>query len=94
MLRHEYRRPGQDGLIRKFSYAVPIPGWNMFVGTGAYLDDLDARMKPLAWVLGLAFFGIALVAGGIALMIGRSIAEPLDAARRPHAGHRPGPARR
>ena len=52
-LRYEYRRPGQEELIRKFSYAVPIPGWDMFVGTGAYLDDLDARMKPLAWLLGL-----------------------------------------
>ena len=78
MLRYEYRRPGQEELIRKFSYAVPIPGWNMFVGTGAYLDDLDARMKPLAWVLGLAVLGIAMVAGSIASMIGRSIAKPLD----------------
>ena len=76
-LRYEYRRPGQEELIRKFSYAVPIPGWNMFVGTGAYLDDLDARMKPLAWLLGLAILGIALVAGSIAWLIGRSISKPL-----------------
>ena len=76
-LRYEYRRPGQEELIRKFSYAVPIPGWDMFVGTGAYLDDLDARMKPLAWLLGLAILGIALVAGSIASMIGRSISKPL-----------------
>jgi methyl-accepting chemotaxis protein len=76
-LRYEYRRPGQEELIRKFSYAVPIPGWNMFVGTGAYLDDLDARMKPLAWLLGFAILGIALVAGGIAWLIGRSISKPL-----------------
>jgi methyl-accepting chemotaxis protein len=76
-LRYEYRRPGQEELIRKFSYAVPIPGWNMFVGTGAYLDDLDARMKPLAWLLGFAILGIALVSGGIAWLIGRSISKPL-----------------
>jgi len=76
-LRYEYRRPGQEELIRKFSYAVPIPGWNMFVGTGAYLDDLDTRMKPLAWLLGLAILGIALVAGSIAWLIGRSISKPL-----------------
>jgi methyl-accepting chemotaxis protein len=76
-LRYEYRRPGQEELIRKFSYAVPIPGWDMFVGTGAYLDDLDTRMKPLAWLLGLAILGIALVAGSIASMIGRSISKPL-----------------
>jgi methyl-accepting chemotaxis protein len=77
MLRYEFRKPGQEELIRKFSYAVPIPGWNMFVGTGAYLDDLDAKMKPLALVLGLAVLGIALVAGSIAWMIGRSISKPL-----------------
>ena len=67
----------KDELIRKFSYAVPIPGWNMFVGTGAYLDDLDTKMKPIAAVLGLAILGIALIAGSIAWMIGRSISKPL-----------------
>ena len=77
MLRYEFRKPGQEELIRKFSYAVPIPGWNMFVGTGAYLDDLDTKMKPIAAVLGLAILGIALVAGSIAWMIGRSISKPL-----------------
>ena len=77
MLRYEYRRPGQDELIRKFSYAVPIPGWNMFVGTGAYLDDLDTKMRPIALVLGLAILGIAAIAGSIAWTIGRSISRPL-----------------
>jgi methyl-accepting chemotaxis protein len=78
MLRNEFRKPGEEALIRKFSYAVPIPGWNMFVGTGAYLDDLDTKMKPIAAVLGFAILGIALVAGGIAWMIGRSISKPLS----------------
>ena len=55
MLRYEFRKPGEDELIRKFSYAVPIPGWNMFVGTGAYLDDLDTKMKPIAPCSGLPF---------------------------------------
>jgi methyl-accepting chemotaxis protein len=78
MLRYEFRKPGQEELIRKFSYAVPIPGWNMFVGTGAYLDDLDTKMRPIAAVLGLAILGIALVAGSIAWTIGRSISKPLN----------------
>jgi methyl-accepting chemotaxis protein len=39
----------------------PIPGWTCIVGTGAYLDDLDAKMKPIALVLGLAILGIALL---------------------------------
>ena len=49
----------------------------MYLGTGAYLDDLDAKMKPIAWVLGLAILGIGAIAGGIAWMIGRSISRPL-----------------
>ena len=78
-LYYEYPKPGasEKDIIRKVSYAVAIPGWNMFVGTGAYLDDLDVRMGPILWALGLAIFGIAVVAGSIAWMIGRSIARPL-----------------
>jgi methyl-accepting chemotaxis protein len=76
-LRYEYRKPGQEELTRKMSYAVAIPGWNMYVGTGAYLDDLDAKLKPIIWALGLAILGIGAIAGGIAWMIGRSISRPL-----------------
>ena len=76
-LTYEIKKPNQDELMRKLSYAVAIPAWNMYIGTGAYLEDLDAKLKPIAWVLGLAIFGIAVIAGSIAWMIGRSISRPL-----------------
>ncbi|EKS35508.1 methyl-accepting chemotaxis protein [Afipia clevelandensis] len=76
-LRYEYEKPGTKELIRKVSYAVAIPGWNMFVGTGAYLDDLDAKLMPIVWALGLAILAIAAFAGAIAWLIGRSITVPL-----------------
>ena len=63
--------------IRKIGYAVAVPGFDMYIGTGAYLDDLDAKMKPIAWMLGLAILGIAVIGGGIAWLIGRSISRPL-----------------
>jgi methyl-accepting chemotaxis protein len=75
---YDNKRPGQEELSRKMGYAVAIPAWNMFVGTGAYLDDIDAKMKPIAWMLGLSILGIAVIAGGIAWMIGRSISRPLN----------------
>ena len=78
LLYYEYVKPGEEKPIRKIGYAVAVPGFDMYVGTGAYLDDLDARMKPIAWVLGLAILGIAVIAGSIAWMIGRSIAKPLN----------------
>jgi methyl-accepting chemotaxis protein len=77
LLTYEYIKPGQEQPIRKIGYAAAIPGWNMYIGTGAYLDDLDAKLKPIAWLLALATLGIAAVAGGIAWIIGRSISRPL-----------------
>ena len=78
LLPYEYVKPGEEKPVRKIGYAVAVPGWNMYVGTGAYLDDLDAKLKPVVWALGLAMLVIALVSGGIAWLIGRSISRPLD----------------
>jgi len=74
---YDYVRPGEQRPVRKIAYAVAIPGWNMYVGNGAYLDDLDSKLQPMAWMLGLAIVGIGSVAGGIAWLIGRSISKPL-----------------
>jgi methyl-accepting chemotaxis protein len=78
LLPYEYVKPGEEKPVRKIGYAVAVPGWNMYLGTGAYLDDLDAKLKPVVWALGLAMLIIALVSGGIAWLIGRSISRPLD----------------
>jgi methyl-accepting chemotaxis protein len=77
LLTYEYVKPGQETPVRKIGYAVAVPGFDMYLGTGAYLDDLDAKLKPIAWLLGLSILGIAIVAGSIAWIIGRSISSPL-----------------
>jgi methyl-accepting chemotaxis protein len=77
LLTYEYVRPGEEKPIRKIGYAVAVPGFDMYLGSGAYLDDLDAKMRPIAWLLGLAILGIGVVSGSIAWMIGRSISRPL-----------------
>src|SRR5580700_5156625 len=78
LLTYEYVKPNEEKPVRKIGYAVAVPGWNMFLGSGAYLEDLDTKLKPVIWALGLAILFIALVSGGIAWMIGRSISRPLD----------------
>jgi methyl-accepting chemotaxis protein len=75
---YDYVKPGEQKPIRKMGYAVAIPGWDMYVGTGVYLDDLEAKLAPIAWLLGLSILGIAIVAGSIAWAIGRSISRPLN----------------
>jgi methyl-accepting chemotaxis protein len=78
-LAYEMPKPGTDEkiVLRKLSYAMAVPGWNMFVGTGVYLDDLDAKLIP-AWIaLGIALLVIGGLSGLVAWMMGRSISRPL-----------------
>jgi methyl-accepting chemotaxis protein len=77
LLHYDYVKPGEENLTRKIGYALDVPGMNMFVGTGAYLDDIDAKLRPIAWLLALATLVIGLVSGGVAWLLGRSISRPL-----------------
>src|SRR6202051_4874855 len=77
LLYYEYVKPNEEKPIRKVGYAVAVPGFDMYLGTGAYLDDLDAKMTPIAWTLGLAILAIGVIGGSIAWLIGRSISGPL-----------------
>ncbi|EGP10210.1 hypothetical protein CSIRO_0155 [Bradyrhizobiaceae bacterium SG-6C] len=74
---YSWQKPGQSELSPKVSYAAGIPGWNMFVGTGAYVDDLDAKLMKIVMALGGAILGIGVIAGAVAWLIGRSITRPL-----------------
>jgi methyl-accepting chemotaxis protein len=74
----DYMKPGTTQPIPKVGYSVWLPFWNMYLGTGIYINDIDARMQPLKWMLGLSILGIAVIAGGIAWLISRSIGGPLN----------------
>lgn len=37
-----FSKPGTTNLIEKISYAKQVPGKDWFIGTGAYIDDIDA----------------------------------------------------
>jgi methyl-accepting chemotaxis protein len=79
MLRYDYVRPGGTTPVPKLAYAMPVPGWDLLVGSGVYLDDLDAAFRPLL----LRYLGagllLALVVGGLAWAIARGIARPINA---------------
>jgi methyl-accepting chemotaxis protein len=77
LLHYEYMKPGEKTPVRKIGYAVAVPGFDMYLGTGAYLDDLDDKFRPIIWVLAIAIVGIGAVSSAIAWLLGRSISRPL-----------------
>jgi len=86
-----FEKPGK-GLQPKLSYAEMIPGTNYWVGTGVYIDNIDAKKAEISDEIGAmvktASYGIggvvlALLLLGVlplSLMIFRSIISPLNAA--------------
>ena len=72
-----YPKPGATDAQPKLAYAQSVPGWNMVIGTGLYVDDLrSAAIANLerfaAWVGGLLLACIA-----VAWIVSHGITRPL-----------------
>jgi methyl-accepting chemotaxis protein len=72
-----FPRPGGKDPVPKLQYLVQIPGWNWMVGSGLYLDDVNAlvwraALKQIA--AGAAVLAITVVLG---LAIARSVLRQL-----------------
>ncbi|MFD0668758.1 methyl-accepting chemotaxis protein [Ramlibacter sp. MAHUQ-53] len=83
---YEWPKPKQGGgtteeAYEKLSYVKKVDGWNWVVGSGIYIDDLDARFWRLAGQYGLVLLAaMAVIAWMIRWQI-TSITRPLEALR-------------
>ncbi len=78
VLPYSYFRPGAKTLSPKIAYAAGFAPWRIFIGSGAYIDDIDAMFFTFAERLGAI---VLLVAGGLALLayaMARRITRPLN----------------
>lgn len=41
---YHFQKPNTTGLIEKIGYAAMIPGTNWMIGTGTYMDDIEAEL--------------------------------------------------
>jgi two-component system NarL family sensor kinase len=80
--RYIWAKPSSHQPAPKLGYVVALPNWNWMLGTGIYLDDVDAALAKLDaqqsrnidstmwWIAALAIFSTAVVASlGLALNI-------------------------
>ena len=75
-------RPGSTDAVDKVSYVRAFAPWGWIVGSGIYVDEVDALILDQAlWVL-LGVLAVALAIGVPSIRLGRSIASRLrDAGR-------------
>lgn len=71
-----WRQPSSSLLAPKLGYVVAVPEWDWMLGTGLYLDGIEATMAELErgarqnitatllWVGAVAVFGVALISAG------------------------------
>lgn len=72
-----YPRPGSDAAVAKLAYIVPFKPWNMYVGSGVYIDDIWTDfLRRLARLSALAVL-LTVFAVGIAALIARGFQRPL-----------------
>jgi methyl-accepting chemotaxis protein len=89
-----FPRPGETTAIRKTSYTASIDGWNWVIGTGLYVDDLEAAFRKdlllnIAVILLLSggVFGLVIVIGKSVLhQVGGEPAEAMETMRRVAGG--------
>ena len=74
---YQFPRAGSDLPIDKVSYAVTFEPWGWLVGTGIYIDDVDAEFWTAARRFGLIVLAITVATGLVAVALARHIARPL-----------------
>jgi len=70
---YEWRKPSSEQMAPKLGYVTALPRWNWMVGTGLYLDDIEATMQALdrqmsanvtttlLWIAGIAALCLGVV---------------------------------
>ncbi|SEI78911.1 methyl-accepting chemotaxis protein [Demequina mangrovi] len=77
---YNWPKPGQEDPAPKVSYVAEVPEWGWIVGSGIYVDDVEAAAIAEATTLAGWGLGILVVVAGIAWLVGRSIVRAIGSA--------------
>ncbi len=73
-------RPGEREPVPKISYVKGYQPWGWIVGSGIYLDDVQAAYRAELAKVAAVLAAITLLLGGLSVVLGRSISARLAAA--------------
>lgn len=72
------KKPGTDKELPKMSFIKPIPEWNWYIGTGIYMDDVDAQKTNYAIKVTITCAVIFVFLMIVVTIFARSITVPLE----------------
>ena len=75
---YQWPRPGADKPIPKISYVKGFQPWGWIVGTGIYIDDVDAAWWHGAMQVVVAVLGLLILIGGASMHLYWRIFGPLN----------------
>ncbi|EKT4467575.1 methyl-accepting chemotaxis protein [Pseudomonas putida] len=77
---YRWPKPGASEPVAKTSYIQLFKPWGWIIGSGVYVDDVQAEFARQVRDASLAGLGIAVLMALLVLLIARSIARPLQEA--------------
>ncbi|GLR82898.1 methyl-accepting chemotaxis protein [Azospirillum oryzae] len=72
---YSYPKAGGSEPLPKLSYVKMFEPWQLAIGTGVYIDDLDARFANSLWTMAAFVGGLVLPAVALIALVGNSISR-------------------
>jgi methyl-accepting chemotaxis protein len=79
-INYSWPKPGAEAPVKKTSYIQLFEPWGWIIGSGVYVDDVQAEFNVQVWKASGIGLGIAVVMALLVSLIVRSIVRPLQAA--------------
>ena len=75
---YQWPKPGLDQPVRKISFVKGFAPWGWVVGTGIYIDDVEAAFRAKALTFSALALVIAAVVIGLSLLVARGLVGPMN----------------
>lgn len=78
IVNYRWPKPGAEAPVAKTSYIQLFQPWGWIIGSGVYVDDVQAEFSGQVWKASFIGLGIAVVMALLVSLIARSIVRPLQ----------------
>jgi len=76
---YQWPKPGADKPVDKISFVKGFKPWQLIIGSGVYIDDVNAAFNKIAFTIAIVTLLILIPLVVIAALIARSISSPINA---------------